>query len=189
MYHLVQEEPYISDVVLELPTSILGLSNLQVVKLNKRQALAGVPEKITNFWDFPYSWGGTWMWEEIDDDQTTKGDVTWIAERMRNNLLIWVTDGSYDRNTKELSGIGWIIFCTQTGLCLTGTFWEKSNLASLYWAEMLGLCALHLFAQAVAEFYKVKKWSALVCCNNKCALELSSHHRRRIRPSAKCADI
>ncbi len=130
------------------------------------------------------------MWEGIDDDQTIKGDVTWIAEGMRNNLLIWVTDGSYIRKkAKELSGIGWIIFCTQTGLRLTGTFWEKSNSASLYRVEMSGLCVLHLFAQAVAKFYKVEKWSALVCCNNKRALELSSHHRRRIRPSAKCADI
>ena len=109
---------------------------------------------------------------------------------MRNNLLIWVTNGSYDRKkAKELIGIGWIIFCTYTGLRLTGTFWEKSNLASLYWAEMLGLCALHLFTQAVAKFYNVEKWSALVCCNNKRTLELSSHHRRCIRPSAKCADI
>jgi hypothetical protein len=61
MYHLVQEEPYISDVILGLPTSILGLSNLQVVKLSERPALAGVPEKTTNFLDFLYSWGGTWM--------------------------------------------------------------------------------------------------------------------------------
>jgi hypothetical protein len=88
MYHLVQEEPYISDVILGLLTSILGLSNLQVIKLNKGPALAGVPEKITNFCDFLYSWGGTWMWEGIDDDQTTKGDMTWIAEGMRNNLLV-----------------------------------------------------------------------------------------------------
>jgi hypothetical protein len=29
----------------------------------------------------------------------------------------------------------------------------------------------------------------MLCCNNKRALELLSHHRRRIRPSAKCADI
>jgi hypothetical protein len=54
---------------------------------------------------------------------------------------------------------------------------------------MLGLCALHLLAQAVVEFYKVDKWAAILCCNNKRALKLSSHHRRRIRPSAKCADI
>jgi hypothetical protein len=55
MYHLVQEEPYISDIVLGLPTSISGLSNLQVIKLNEGPAEAGVPEKITNFWDFFYS--------------------------------------------------------------------------------------------------------------------------------------
>jgi hypothetical protein len=116
--------------------------------------------------------------------------VIWIAEGMKNNLLIWVIDGSYDRKKeKELSGVGWIIFCTKTGLQLTGTFWEKSNAASSYRAEMLGLCALHLFAQTAAKFYKVEQWSATLGCNNKHALELSSHHRRCIRASAKCTDI
>jgi hypothetical protein len=130
------------------------------------------------------------MWDGIDDDQATKGDVTWIAEGMKNNLLIWVTDSSYNRKkANELSSVGWIIFCTKTGLQLMGTFWEKLNAASSYRAEMLGLCALHLFAQAAAEFYKVQQWSAMLGCDNKCALKLSSHHRRRIRPSAKCADI
>jgi hypothetical protein len=168
----------------------LGLSDQKVVKLSEGPALAEVPEEIMNFWEFLYSWGGTWMWDGIDDDQATKGDVTWIAEGMKNNLLTWVTDGSYNRKkAKELSGVGWIIFCTKTDLQLTGTFWEKSNMASSYRAEMLGLCALHLFAQAAAEFYMVEQWSAMLGCNNKRALELSSHHRRRIRPSAKCADI
>jgi hypothetical protein len=97
------------------------------------------------------------MWEGIDDDQETKEDVTSIADGMRNNSLIWVTDGSYARKkVSNLSGICWIIFCTRTGFQLTGTFWEKSKSANLYWAEMLGLCALHLFAQAVSEFYKVE---------------------------------
>ncbi len=97
------------------------------------------------------------MWEGIEEDQATKEDVTWIAEGMKINTLIWVTDGSYNRKkAKDLSGVGWIIFCTKTGLQLTGTFWEKSNTASSYQAEMLGLCALHLFTQAVAEFHKVE---------------------------------
>jgi hypothetical protein len=97
------------------------------------------------------------MWEGIDKDQAPKEDVTLIAESMRNNTLIWVTDGSYDRKkAKELSGDGWIIFCTKTGLRLMGAFWEKSNTASSFWVEMLGLCTLHLFTQAVAEFYKVE---------------------------------
>jgi hypothetical protein len=54
---------------------------------------------------------------------------------------------------------------------------------------MLGLCALHLIARAITEHYNLSRWSATMCCNNKRALLLSSHHRGRIRLSAKCADI
>jgi hypothetical protein len=54
---------------------------------------------------------------------------------------------------------------------------------------MLGLCALHLLAQAVTEYYDLGRWSATMCCDNKQALLLSSHHKGRIQPSAKCADI
>ena len=54
---------------------------------------------------------------------------------------------------------------------------------------MLGLCALHLFAKALSEFYKIQEWKATLCCNNKRALELSSYTHQRIRPSTKCADI
>ncbi len=80
MYHLKQGEPYTPDVMLGLPTSVSGLSDQQVVKLSEGPALAKVPEETTNFWKFLYNWGGTWMWEGIDKDQTTKGDVTWTAE-------------------------------------------------------------------------------------------------------------
>jgi hypothetical protein len=54
---------------------------------------------------------------------------------------------------------------------------------------MLGLACLHLLARAVAEFFAIGHWTAVVSCNNKKALELLSHHRRQIRPSAKFADI
>jgi hypothetical protein len=58
---------------------------------------------------------------------------------MTNNSLIWVTDGLYDRKKAiDLCGVGWIIFCTKTGFHLTGTFWEKSILASLFRAKMSG---------------------------------------------------
>ena len=70
-----------------------------------------------------------------------------------------------------------------------GTFWEHSPLASSYRAKLLGLCALHLFAWALAEFYKIAGWSAMLCCDNKRMLKVSSHHTRRIRLSAKCANI
>jgi hypothetical protein len=72
---------------------------------------------------------------------------------------------------------------------LTGTFWERSPAVSSYRAEILGLCALHLFARALSEFYKIQEWKATVGCNNKRALKQSSYTCRRIRPSAKCAGI
>jgi hypothetical protein len=92
------------------------------------------------------------MWEGVDDNQATKHDLTWLVEGMIAGSVIWVTDGSYDRlKASDVSGAGWIIFCTSTGKRLTGWFWEVSNTASSYRAEMLGLCALHLLSQAISE--------------------------------------
>jgi hypothetical protein len=96
------------------------------------------------------------MWEGINAAQTTKSDLTWLVEGKKSNTLVWVTDGLYDqKRAADLSGVGWIIFCSKTGLRLTGTFWKRSPAASLYQAEMLGLCALHLFARALLEFHKI----------------------------------
>jgi hypothetical protein len=109
---------------------------------------------------------------------------------MKSNTLIWVTDGSYDqKRAADSCGVDWIIFCNKTGLRLTGTIWERSPSASSYWAEMLSLCTLHLFARALSEFYKIQEWKATMGCDNKRALEQSSYTCCRIRPSAKCADI
>jgi hypothetical protein len=72
---------------------------------------------------------------------------------------------------------------------MTGTFWEKFPSASSFRVEMLGLACLHLLARAVAEFFAIGHWTAVISYDNKKALELSSNHRRRIRLSAKCADI
>jgi hypothetical protein len=86
-------------------------------------------------------------------------------------------------------GVGWIIFCKQTGLRLTGLFWERLPIASSFQAEMLGLCTLHLLACMIMEFHQVSEWTAIILCNSKRALSLSSHHKGQIRPSAKYADI
>ncbi len=124
------------------------------------------------------------MWEDINEAQPTKRDLTLPVEGMKSNTLVWVTDGLYNqKNAADLSGVGWIIFCSKTGLFLTSTFWERSPAASSYQAEMLGLCALHLFARAPSEFHKIQEWRATLCCNNKRVLELSLYAHHRIRPS------
>jgi hypothetical protein len=130
------------------------------------------------------------MWEGINKAQLTKRDLIWLVEGMKSNTLVWVTDGLYDqKKMADLSRVGWIIFCSKTGLRLTGTFWERSPVASSYQAEMFGLCTLHLFARALSEFHKIQEWRAMLYCDNKRALELSSYARRRIMPSKKCTDI
>ncbi len=116
--------------------------------------------------------------------------MQWVADGMMTGSLIWTTNGSYDRKkAADLLGVGWIIFCKTTGRRLTGSFWERSTMVSLFRAEMLGLCMLHLLARAISEHYAIGRWTAEMGCDNKRALTLSSHHNRRICPSAKCANI
>ncbi len=130
------------------------------------------------------------MWESIDVSQQSKHNLSWLVEGMESITLTWVMDGLYNRKrAADLCGVGWIIFFSKTGQRLTGTFWERSPSASSYRADMLGLCAFHLLAIALSEFYEIKEWEATMCCDNKRALEQSAYTRCRIRPSAKCADI
>jgi hypothetical protein len=76
-----------------------------------------------------------------------------------------------------------------TGKRLTGWCWERSNSVNSYRAEMLGLCSLHLLARALSEYYKISKWEITISCDNKGALDYLSYQLRRIKPSAKSADI
>jgi hypothetical protein len=109
---------------------------------------------------------------------------------MQNSTLLWVTDGSYNRKlAADLSGAGWIIICYMTGSRLTGSFWKRSTAANLYPTELLGLSALHILERAIEEYYQIKKWTAVMCCYNKEALEMSSYHLQGIKSSVKCADV
>ncbi len=186
----MREELLLPAFIQGTPTSIIGPTVQRVIKLYEGPVFAKALNGRQDFWEFHYSWGGQRMWEGIEASKRLPYNMSRVAEGMKNNTLLWVTDGSYDRKKAiDLSRVGRIIFCTKTGFRLTGTFWEKSKTASLYRAEMLGLCALHLLARAVADFHQIKGWSATLCCDNECALELLSHHLHRIRPSAKCANI
>ena len=108
------------------------------------------------------------MWEGVEPGNGSTLDMSWIANGLTPGSLIWVTDGSYDRKrVSDLSGVGWILFCKSTRFCITGSFWERSLSATLYRAELLGLCALHFVARAVTEFYRLDGWTATLCCDNK----------------------
>ncbi len=121
-------------------------------------------EDPTSFWTFIAAWGDNWMWCDIVNGNKSIDDMQWVAEGMTAGTLIWTTDGSYDRKqAADLSGAGWIIFCKAIGQRITGFFWEQSITASLFQAEMLGLCALHLLARANTEHYNLGRWTATMC--------------------------
>jgi len=172
------------------PVSVQGVDDKHVYKLESGPTLARGHQHTNDFWEYIRNWGGEWMWEGIDDGQDTKSDLSWLVQGLRCNSLLWVTDGSYDRKrAPTISGVGWIIFCQHTGKRLVGSFWERNPSASSYRAELLGLCSLHLFVQAISEFYQISGWKATLSCDNLRALQLSSHERRRIKPSAPCSDL
>jgi hypothetical protein len=146
-YKFVWKKDIPPDFKTGLPTSVVSYSNNNINKLNEGDPLAKGTSLPMDFWKFLETWGGLWMWEGINAAKTTKCDLTWLVEGMKSNTPVRVTDGLYDqKKVADLSGVGWIIFCSKTGLRLTDSFWEQSPAASSYQAEMLGLCTLHLFA-------------------------------------------
>ncbi len=119
-------------MLLGRPTSVRAILLTKINKLQEGPSFANATKEYTIFWDFIRSWGGSWMWDDIDFTQETTQDLKWVAEGMQNNTLLWTTDGSYNRKqAADLSGVGWIIFCKRTGLWMTGTFWEKISISKL----------------------------------------------------------
>ncbi len=155
-YTLLLNKPIATGFIKGAPTSVSGFNVQLVTKLSEGPTLAEETEKEMHFWEFLHNWGGAWMWEGVEPGNGSPSDMSWIADGLTLGSLIWVTDGSYDRKrASDLSGVGWIIFCKSMGFCITGSFWERSISTTSYRAELLGLCALHFLARAVAEFYKL----------------------------------
>ena len=67
-------------------------------RLILRQFVPGVasgPSAPADFWVHLRSLGGVCMWDGIEG----KGqDLQWMVDGLTNNTLIYVTDGSYDKN-------------------------------------------------------------------------------------------
>lgn len=62
--------------------------------------LAGTVDKQT-FFDFLRSWGGEWMWTNIDNDGTT---LDWVVSALSEGTTIWITDGSYNKDIAPSAG-------------------------------------------------------------------------------------
>ena len=131
-------------------------------------------------------WGGTWMWEKLDYEE----DLGWLSEALIAGSLVCVTDGSYDRaRARDISGAGWIIYCVRSRKSVRGAFAERSNSASSYRGELLGMLAIHLFLLAVEESGGLEGGAAEVHCDNKGAIYTFDKEGKRVPSGAKNADI
>jgi hypothetical protein len=54
------------------------------------------PTDSHSFWGLIATWGGNWMWNDIDAREYPKDDMKLIAEGMMEGCLLWTTDGSYN---------------------------------------------------------------------------------------------
>ena len=70
-----------------------------------------------------------------------------------------------------------------------GSFFEVSENTGSYRAESLGLCTLQLFVSTLEEFYSIKDWTTMFCCDNNTALRQYSWSWHKVKPSASYADI
>ena len=122
------------------PCTVVELNTESVLLQCSGPELARDSSTTTTFWDYLRSWGGDWMWDGIQDEHQ---DISWLVEGLRNGTLICVTDGSYDRNiAPDISGAGFLLCCTKARRQLRANFYERSQSASSYRGELLGLTAL-----------------------------------------------
>ena len=149
-----------------------------------------IPNKLpSTFWDILEEFGGTWMWQTMHLD--LDASVDWFLAALSHDSLVWVTDGSYNPlAAPDISGAGWIVKDCTTNRQWACSFYEVSENANSYRAELLGLYSIHVFVHALSRYFELLDTTTIkLRCDNKGALRTSSRRHKRIRPSSKCADI
>ena len=102
----------------------------------------------------------------------------------------WYVYGLYDRcKAKDLSGAGYVLYCTATGNKLQGSLVERSEDASSYCGELLGMLAIHLILHAVEQFYHSEGKGNAIYCDNKGAIYTFSKKHKRVSAGSKNNDI
>ena len=111
------------------------------------------------------------MWSNIVNEGK---NLEWAVNALTEGTAIWVTDESYVKEiAPDISGAGWILYCTGTKHILYGSFAEKLPYAGSYRGELLELLVIYTLVRAIEIFYKVKIASGKICCDNQGALHKS----------------
>lgn len=195
IYTLTSVDYYASEVEL-IPASCTILpswhNNKHRISLRNVGPSPSIQNKLpATFWDdILKEFGGTWMWQNMHLD--FDASVDWFLTAVSHNSLIWVMDGSYTPlSAPDISGAGWIVKDCSTNRRWACSFYEVSEHANSYRAELLGLYSIHdVFVLALSKYFELlNNTTVKLRCDNKGALRTSSWHHKRIQPTSKCADI
>jgi hypothetical protein len=127
------------------------------------------------------------MWKKMTGDT---GDISWMATALTKGTLLMAADGSYNPNKSTLiSGAGWVICCSSSGMRIQGQAYEKSASAGSYRGEMLGLLALYATIAAAHTHFELTETSGVIICDNQVALGQATRKKKRVTPSEKQTDI
>jgi hypothetical protein len=104
-----------------------------------------------------YSWGNTWLWDNI----LMAGGCDWLHEAIKDGSLIAVTDGSYIREQyPNLCSAAFVFECNKGRGCLIGSFSKSLRVANAYQGELLGLMAIHLILLSIDKINEIINRSA-----------------------------
>jgi hypothetical protein len=114
------------------------------------------------FMDVLYSWGNTWLWDNI----SIAGGYDWLHKAIQDGSLLAVTDGSYIREQyPNLCSAAFVLECKKGQGRLTGSFLETLQVANAYRGELLGLMAIHLILLSADKIHGAQIGSAEVVSN------------------------
>ena len=141
------------DIPLESRGKICTIKQVAIAVIGVLSSIDSAPEKETpeSFWDVVRNWGQTWLWDNL----VIAGDIEWIADAIRENTLVAVTDGSYmEERYHFLNSAAFIFECSRGSGRLMGSFIEYTPDACAYRGELLGLMAIHLILLGINDFHK-----------------------------------
>jgi hypothetical protein len=70
------------------PTLVILRSDSKANKLQEGPPPIATPDNHTPFWTFIATWGGNWMWRNINNSDTLKDNMQWVADGMIAGTLI-----------------------------------------------------------------------------------------------------
>ena len=152
-----------------IPCSVVRGSTATSITLhNHGPSLEGPLGKPDSFMQFIRGWGDKWMWSNVRNEGP---NLRLVVREISNGTALWVIYWSYNKGvTPHTSGAGWVIYCTKTMLKMPRHFYERSQKAGSYRADLFGLLAIHIVLVALEEYYKIHPSKGKICCGNQGAI-------------------